>query len=184
MRAVRDGDVAQLGHLFERYHVRLFAYLYRVTDSRAAAEDLVQDVFVRVLKYRATFRDDGRFDTWVFRIARNARNDHFRRAAPVEPLQDDALEHPSPECDPAALLEQERDADRLRRALARLRDDRRELIALARYEGLKHEQIAEILGVGVGTVKVRLHRALLELRDVFHALPEGTTCTATTPDCC
>lgn len=175
MRAVRDGDVTQLGLLFERYHVRLFAYLYRTTGNRTAAEDLVQDVFVRVLKYRATFGDDGRFDTWVFRIARNARNDHFRRVSPDGALDDGALDHPSLEPGPAALLEQGRNADRLRHALSRLRHDRQELIALARFECLKQEQIAEILGISVGAVKVRLHRALLELRDVFHALPEGPT---------
>ena len=79
MRAVRDGDVSQLGQLFERYHARLFEFLNRMTGNRVAAEDLVQDVFVRILKYRGTYRDDGRFETWLFRIARNARADYFRR---------------------------------------------------------------------------------------------------------
>ena len=77
MQAVRDGDVSQLGQLFERYHARLFEFLSRMTGNRVAAEDLVQDVFVRILKYRATYRDDGRFETWLFRIARNARADYF-----------------------------------------------------------------------------------------------------------
>jgi RNA polymerase sigma-70 factor (ECF subfamily) len=63
MRAVRGGDVARLGVLFERYHRALFDFLTRMTGDRAAAEDLVQDVFIRVLKYRATFRDDGSFET-------------------------------------------------------------------------------------------------------------------------
>ena len=65
MRAVREGDLAQLGVLFERHAGGLFDFLSRMTGNRTAAEDLVQDVFVRMLKYRATFRDDGRFETWV-----------------------------------------------------------------------------------------------------------------------
>ena len=68
MRAVRDGDVARLGELFERHHRSVFDFLVRMTGDRASAEDMVQDVFVRMLKYRATFRDDGRFETWMFRI--------------------------------------------------------------------------------------------------------------------
>src|SRR5687767_10543939 len=168
MRAVRDGDVSQLGPLFERYHTRLFAFLYRMTGRRAAAEDLVQDVFVRVLKYRTTFRDEGRFDTWIFRIARNARVDHFRHSVPEDPLEGAVLDRPSPEPGPGVRLERERDHERLECALARLRDDRRELIVLARYEAMPHDQIAEILGVDVGAVKVRLHRAIAELRDLFH----------------
>ena len=73
MEAVRNGDLAKLGILFERHHRALFDFLVRMTGSASTAEDLVQDVFVRVLKYRATWRGEGRFDTWLFRIARNAR---------------------------------------------------------------------------------------------------------------
>src|SRR5687767_15992622 len=94
MRAVREGDLTRLAPLFDRYHLVLFDYLNRMTGSREVAEDLVQDVFVRILKYRATFRDDARFETWVFRIARNARADHFARRGVAEPLSDEALERP------------------------------------------------------------------------------------------
>ena len=79
MIAVRDGDLAKLGLLFERYHTALFDFLSRTTGDRAAAEDLVQDVFVRILKYRRTYRDHSCFETWMFRIARNSRADHFRK---------------------------------------------------------------------------------------------------------
>jgi RNA polymerase sigma factor (sigma-70 family) len=175
MRAVRAGDVAQLAILFERYHRALFEFLARLTGDRGAAEDLVQDVFVRVLKYRATFRDDASFQTWLYRIARNARADYFRRRAPFEPLGDDELERPEPGLSPVRLLENERDRARLRRALLELRDDRREIIILARYQNLKHEQIADILGIDVGAVKVRVHRAIRDLRERFHRLRDETS---------
>ena len=76
MLAVQHGDIPALGVLFERYHAALFDFLSRVTGDRASGEDMVQDVFVRILKYRTTYRDVGSFETWLFRIARNARADH------------------------------------------------------------------------------------------------------------
>jgi RNA polymerase sigma factor (sigma-70 family) len=175
MLAVREGDLAKLGVLFERYHVVLFDFLSRMTGNPTAAEDLVQDIFVRILSYRATFRDDGRFETWVFRIARNARADYFRSRPPVEAIADEALEKPETAAGPAHQLEYGRDVMRLKRALSMLRDDKRELVVLARYRNMKQEQIAALLGVDVGTVKVRLHRAVKELRDIFLGLSDEAT---------
>jgi RNA polymerase sigma-70 factor (ECF subfamily) len=172
MSAVRNGDLPTLGLLFERYHARLFEFLARVTGDRVAAEDLVQDIFVRVLKYRATYQDGYPFATWLFRIARNARADYFRTRAPFDPLSPAALDTPDPGVSPWRQLAATRDHDRLRRALMTLPDETRELIVLARYDGLKHDQIAALLGIGVGAVKVRIHRALRELRERFLQMPD------------
>src|SRR5688572_29675544 len=121
MTAVRSGDLAKLGLLFERYHLPLFDFLARMTGDRTAAEDLVQDIFVRILKYRATFRDDGSFETWLYRIARNARADYFRRRTPVEPLEGEALDQPEKAPGPALQLQSDRERIRLKRALMMLR---------------------------------------------------------------
>jgi RNA polymerase sigma factor (sigma-70 family) len=174
MTAVREGDLAKLGLLFERYHVPLFDFLSRVTGDRQTAEDLVQDIFVRILKYRATFRDGGSFETWVYRIARNARADYFRTRSSLDPLAEEALERPEPGAGPMRQLEADRERARLKKALQLLREDKRELIVLARFQGMKHERIAELLGIEVGAVKVRIHRALKELREIFLELPDGT----------
>jgi RNA polymerase sigma-70 factor (ECF subfamily) len=176
MTAVRGGDVAKLGLLFERYHRPLFDFLARMTGDRAAAEDLVQDVFVRVLKYRATYREEGRFETWVFRIARNARADWFKLRGTPETVLDDAADYPAPVTAVDERLARAGDVARLERALLMLRDDKRELIVLARYRGLKHEAIAELLGVEAGAVKVRIHRAVKELREIFLRLSESPSC--------
>jgi RNA polymerase sigma factor (sigma-70 family) len=167
MRAVRDGDVARLGVLFERHHRSVFDFLVRMTGDRAASEDMVQDVFVRMLKYRATYRDDGSFETWMFRIARNARADYFRTRHAAAEVSDEGVDVQSGSPGPATLLEKGQEIDQLRRALRLIREDRRELIVLARYRGMKYEQIADLLDVDVGTVKVRMHRAVKELRDTF-----------------
>jgi len=176
MLAVRDGDLSSLGMLFERYHAALFDFLSRMTGDRAAAEDLVQDVFLKLLKYRATYRDGGRFETWLFRIARNARADYFRKRRSTEPIGTEEVDVPADTRGPAGDLESQRDLERLQRALLLLREDRRELIVLTRYRGMKHDAIAELLGVDAGTVKVRLHRALKELREIFLNLAERPSC--------
>jgi RNA polymerase sigma factor (sigma-70 family) len=180
MRAVRDGDLGKLGKLFERHHVALFDFLSRMTGDRTAAEDLTQDVFVRMLKYRGTFRNDGRFETWMFHIARNARADYFRRRAAVE-LNDGGINTATDAPGPAHLVERDEQTSLLRRALLQLSEDRRELIILARYRGMKHEAIAELLGVDTGTVKVRIHRALKELRVIFLRLAGEKSWSAKTP---
>jgi len=179
MRAVRDGDLGKLGILFERHHVALFDFLSRMTGDRTAAEDLTQDVFLRMLKYRGTFRDEGRFETWMSHIARNARTDYFRRRAAVE--MTDGIDVAADPPGPTDAVERDEQTTLLRRALLQLPEDRRELIILARYRGLKHEAIADVLGVDSGTVKVRIHRALRELREIFLKLAGDQSWTAKAP---
>jgi RNA polymerase sigma factor (sigma-70 family) len=180
MRAVRDGDLGKLAVLFDRYHLGLFDFLNRMSGRRDVAEDLVQEVFLRILKYRATYRDDARFETWVFRIARNARADYFTKRDTVEPLSEEAMASPDEALGPEAELARQGEAALLRRALMSLREDRRELLIFARYREMKHEAIAELLGIDTGTVKVRIHRALNELRDIFLLMAEKSACEVKT----
>ena len=176
MRAVRDGDLPKLGSLFDRHHRPLFDFLTRMTGNPHTAEDLVQEVFLRILKYRASYRDGASFETWAFRIARNVRADYFSTRDPASPLTEEAMESPDGAPGPEGQLEQELESVRLQTALMSLREDRRELLVLARYQGMKHEAIAELLGIDVGAVKVRIHRALKELREIFLRISETPTC--------
>lgn len=182
MRAVRAGDCGQLSGLFERYHTALFDFLCRTTGDRAAAEDLVQDVFVRILKYRHTYRDDSCFETWLFRIARNARADFFRRRTAMRMVDLEQVEPSADDPDPIAGLQMSADTARLKRALMRMPADKRELLVLARYRNMRYEQIAAVLEIEVGAVKVRVHRALKQLREMFEQLTnEETPCGVKTP---
>ncbi len=169
MGRVRDGDVALLGELFERHHQRLFHFFLRLARSRQAAEDLVQEVFVRMLKYRHTFRSESEFVPWMFTLARNAATDLYRARPKELPQEPDA---PEPEADlphPIAGLERAEQEARLRRALARLDPAKREILLLARFSELKYDRIAEQVGISEGAVKVRVHRAMKELKAAFLA---------------
>jgi RNA polymerase sigma factor (sigma-70 family) len=179
MQAVQRGDLAKLGGLFERHHLAVFDFLARMTGSRAIAEDLVQDVFERILKYRATYHGDAPFSAWLFRIARNARADHYRRRLLTAPFLE-GTDSEDPSAGPEAEAVNDSEAARLQRALLLLRDDKRELIVLARYREMKYEAIAELLGVDVATIKVRVHRALKELRDIFLNLESRPSCDVKT----
>jgi RNA polymerase sigma-70 factor (ECF subfamily) len=172
---------AEFARLIAPHLDALFRAAYRLTGNRPDAEDLVQDVFVRILKYRRTFQEDGSFETWVFRVARNARSDHFRTRRAVQPLGDDDIQATAP--GPGQQFErgqqQQRERALLKRALMQLADDKRELLVLARYRSMNYQRIAGVLGIEVGAVKVRVHRAMKELRDIFFRLTdEDKTCSA------
>ena len=167
MAQVRDGDVDKLATLFERNHKRLFNFFLRTTGSHPASEDLVQEVFMRILKYRHTFRAGSEFAPWMYQMARNASADHFERDA-RQPIAVGS-EHELPELpvggrSAAEELERSESAERVRAALMRLPPEKREVLVLSRYELLRYEEIAGLLGCSVGAVKLRVHRALKDLR--------------------
>lgn len=168
MQAVKDGEVGKLGILFERHHSQLFNFLLRLTGDRQLSEDLVQEVFVRVLKYRHTYRGESQFTTWMFQIARHAHIDHFRKYAREDTMvKEEADEMVSPQAAPVQQIEQEQEAQLLREALARLPEEKREVLLLSRFHHLKYEEIAKILNCSVGAVKGKVFRAVQDLRERF-----------------
>jgi len=167
MRQVRGGRTAALATLFERHHARLYRYCLRMTGQRSAAEDVVQETFMKMLKYKATFRDDSELVPWMFGIGRNACLAHLRRTA-NERVSDDVgeLEETATHDDSHSHDEHEL----VRRALLHLPVDRREVLVLSRYEFKSYEEIAVVLDCSVGAVKVRVHRALKQLREIYLGL--------------
>ena len=79
MLAVANGEIDLLGILFERHKAMLYKFFYNVNRDATLSEDMVQNVFMRILQYRERFRGDGEFRYWMFRIARNVQADHFRK---------------------------------------------------------------------------------------------------------
>lgn len=172
MIAVRAGDVAKLGPIFERYQQRLYAFFLRLTNQPALSEDLVQVVFYRILKYRHTYRDEGKFTAWIYHLARKVAADHFRKhakaAAPTDPV--DLQEHPDELASPDTRAVATDDLSLLQTALARLSLENREVLVLSRLQNVEHREIARLLDTTTGAVKVRAHRALKELREIYFRL--------------
>ena len=177
MLAVRDGELDALGELFERHHGPLYGFLVKLTDNRTAAEDIVQTVFQRMLKYRHTYRDDGSFTAWMYHLARRCSADHFRKASVAPHATDpfDLNDHADESPHAAHQATARDDHALLHAALARLDRDAREVLLLSRFQELSFAEISAILECSVGAAKVRAHRALHELRDIYFRLQAGRT---------
>jgi RNA polymerase sigma factor (sigma-70 family) len=179
MTALQTGDVSRLALLFERHHRALFNFFLRLTADRQASEDLVQDVFLRILKYHATYRPGSQFRAWMYQLARHAYLDRRKPASREVPLDALVSEPPSPALHASDALQQDQQAALVRRALARLPEDKREVLVLSRYQGLSYEQVGTLLGIEVGAVKVRVYRAVRALRAILLDLSgESSSCRA------
>ena len=183
MLKVKSGDLDKLGLLFERYNRRLFGYFYRLTRRRELSEDLVQGVFERILKYRYTYENSGAFSTWIFQIARNLHMDHLRKQYNGHTQDDEVnLDAMHDDTYPVHMkLTDEGDSrkaakiDLLKCALDRLDPKKKEPLILSRYEGFTYKEIASITDCSVSAVKVRVFRAMNELREIIHEMQNEKT---------
>ena len=163
---VRNGTGEMLGVLFSRYHSPLFNFYCKLTGDRSLSEDLVQDVFYRILKYRQTYKPGTSFKTWMYQIARNARLDNFRKQRPQVELE----ESMAPVVVPTDNVQQSQETALLHRALMQLPEEKREVLVLSRFQELKYEEIAVLLGCQPNAVKVKVFRALKDLREIYQQL--------------
>jgi RNA polymerase sigma factor (sigma-70 family) len=171
MLKVKEGDLDKLGLLFERYKKPLFGFFYGMTHDGELSEDLVQNVFFRILKYRYLFRGEGDFKTWMFHIARNVSHDHFRknkiqRKESIENWEDRLTNDENR----ATQFKQDDELQLLSMAMDRLPEDKKEILLLSKFQDKKYKEIGEILGCTEGAVKVKVFRALQELKEVYHQL--------------
>lgn len=172
----RRGDLPAFEELVRRYERRVYAIALRSSGSPEDAADIVQEVFLRAWRSIESFRGDSGFSTWLFRITVNQCIDHARRqrSQPVtQPLTigEDEDERPLP--DPAPTPEERLDTRELGRALAdalaQISEEHRRIVLLRDVSGLSYTEIAEALEISEGTVKSRLSRARLALREILLA---------------
>ena len=174
MEMVKEGDTGKLAILFERYHIRLFNFFLRLSGGqREQSEDLVQEVFIRILKYRTTYDDRNLFVVWMYRISRNVFNDHLKKRKPEYENNELIERSPSSVMTPGEKLEKEQLEDKLNEALWKLPVDKREILIMSKYEKLKCREIADILNCRTGAVKVRIFRSLKELEKKYIELIGG-----------
>ncbi|MEX2092750.1 MAG: sigma-70 family RNA polymerase sigma factor [Pirellulales bacterium] len=163
------GEPAAFGELVLRYQDRLYNSLVRVLGSAEDARDAVQDAFVQAFVKLETFRGSSAFYTWLYRIAFNTAMSHARRKRPTRSLDEERTNRGREPVDgqptAEARLDTSERATQVQRALAELSAEHREVIVLREMDGCKYEEIAEMLELPVGTVRSRLFRARLELRD-------------------
>jgi RNA polymerase sigma-70 factor (ECF subfamily) len=174
--ACRAGRTEAFGVLVSRYQDRLYPTVLRLAGCAEDAQDLMQDAFLQAFRKLGRFHGESSFYTWVYRIAVNlALSGHRRRRAagrrrdrvPGAALA--TVSDPRAD-DPSAPLERA-ERDRLvQAALSALAPDHRAVVVMKEFDGLRYDEIGAILGVPVGTVRSRLHRARCELRTRLHAL--------------
>ncbi|SFQ45516.1 RNA polymerase sigma-70 factor, ECF subfamily [Pseudarcicella hirudinis] len=169
MLKVKAGDLDKMGLLFERYHRSLYGFLFHMTNQKEASEDMVQNVFYRMLKYRNSFSGDGAFRTWMYHLARNVLKDYVKsnnRSAFQYDLKE-IEERISGGSTADQLLEKEQELQALETALAGLSAENKELLVLSRYQELSYQEIAQILDTTEGAIKVRVHRAMNQLKSIY-----------------
>ncbi len=168
------GQTAALDQLVGRHYASLLGYLARVLGDRAAAEDLAQETFYRILRRSATYRQDRPFKPWLYAIATNLVRDSFR-LADNRHVSDQELDEQMAEnsVDVEAAVDHRDEAARVRRAIGQLSLGFRSVVILRYYVGLTLPDIAAALDLPLGTVKSRLHAATLKLEDSLSSIVEG-----------
>ena len=169
MLKVKSGDLEKMGLLYERHKKKLFGFFYNINSNASLSEDLVQNVFVRMMKYRHTFTGQGQFLAWMFSTARNVQHDLFKKNNKHRSTYEiGTVEYKVEDTDDQESLNDRKDAiSILNRALLKLPKEKREILILRKFKEMKFSEIGEVLGCSEGAAKVKAHRALKELKHVF-----------------
>jgi RNA polymerase sigma-70 factor (ECF subfamily) len=172
------GNSAAFGVLVRRYQDRLYNTVFRLVGNAEDAQDVVQEAFLNAYQSLEGFKGDSLFFTWLYRIAVNSAISFKRKRRVVIPIDaarggepgvPQGVEPPDPSelSRPGHALEQQEQERRIQRALSRLSPEHRAVLILKDMEGQKYEAMAEVLQVPIGTIRSRLHRARLELRELL-----------------
>ena len=169
MRRIQSGETQLMGILYERHKLSLFNYFLRCTSDRVISEDMVHNVFLKVMKNTHNFSGTGEFRYWLFRIARNSWIDNTKKKEPVlKAVALDGVHHKSSFLDePDTSIMEQRKA-KLRNALECLSEEKRDAIILSRYQGMDYKMIAEISDCTESAVKSRVMRGLSEIRKMVN----------------
>lgn len=174
VRAVLAGDVAQYAILVRRYQDRYARFAQRLLGSMDAAEDAVQDAFIRAYEQLGRCREPDNFVGWFFLILRNRCLAEQRSRKTIVPLESELGRQPaSDRADRRAEAEDERRA--LNDAIAALTPEQREVFVLRHIEGWSYESIAQHTGVSVAALKMRMHRGYDRLRELLGPIWDGTS---------
>lgn len=188
MLQVRDGDAAAFTELVLRYQNRLLTVLEHLVGNREQAEDLAQDVFVRVFKARERYEPEAKFSTWLFTIANNVASNALRsrsrrrevgvpegNGADSTPMALDQLAKAASGFMPTRALDKAEQAEMVRSAVAALSERQRMALLLAKFEGMSYQDIAQTMGLSVQAIKSLLSRARVNLKEILTPYVERGT---------
>ncbi|MEM9547731.1 MAG: RNA polymerase sigma factor [Bacteroidota bacterium] len=166
MNLVVKGDIKKASVLFDRYHVNVYSYLLKVNRDKMLAEDLTQNVFEKMIKYKSSFDGKKSFKAWLFTIVRNANIDHHRKRK-YDSLDDSYLQVESTERDAQKQLESKEGSAHLMAAINMLPEEEKEILMLSKFERLKYAEISRIMGLSESALKVKAHRSIKKLRTIL-----------------
>jgi RNA polymerase sigma-70 factor (ECF subfamily) len=175
MRIVQAGDYSPASEIYDRYSGRIYNFAFRFLKNAEAAEDAVQEVFVKMMRHANQFNGDAKLSTWLFSITANWCRDYLRKADNKNKENADVLVSlPTPsELAPDRNLERRENEQLVRKALDALTAEQREAILLSRYQGLSYAEIAQIAGCSEGAVKTRVFRAMETLKKTLAGEARG-----------
>src|SRR5436309_9628340 len=188
MLEVRRGDAAAFEELVRRYRDRLLTILEHLVGHREQAEDLAQDVFVRVFKARERYTPDAKFSTWLFTIANNVASNALRSrsrrrevgvpegsGADSVPMSLDQMAKAASGFMPTRALDKAEQAEMVRGAVANLNERQRMALLLAKFEGMSYQDIGQTMGLSVQAIKSLLSRARVNLKEMLTPYVETGT---------
>ena len=162
MKEVAGNNLEVLRILFDRHHKHVFNFIYKMCGDRMLSEDMTQDVFYKILKYRSSY-NEGKFVSWMFSIARNNLISHFQRSKENHV----SLKVVHYQNLPEEENHQREGFDQLQQALDQLNPEDKELLVLHKLQNVSHQEIAEIVGSTPGAVKTKTSRALKKLKEIY-----------------
>jgi RNA polymerase sigma-70 factor (ECF subfamily) len=187
MERFRDGDDDAFPSIVQRFQRPLVNFFYRLTWDRFTSEDYAQEVFVRLIRHRKSYRRKAKFSTYLFRIAKNYWIDRYRERVKAPKMISlnltvgtgegrglslgDMVEGKVPA--PAEELNRKDIGERLKDAVSRLPEEQRLVFVLSENQGLKYAEISEVMEIPVGTVKSRMHAAMRRLRVLLKDVYDG-----------
>jgi RNA polymerase sigma factor (sigma-70 family) len=166
MESVKNGNLAEMSVLFERYHLKLYNFFLKMGLKRDISQDLTQNLFYRMIKYRHSYKEGNSFKSWIYQIARNLHTDYCNNQKKTDDLFMLTETYPE-EITADTEVYGEDDFERLDRAFSELSSSQKEIIVLSRYQGLKYGEISSIINQSVPAIKVAMHRAIRQLRNIY-----------------
>lgn len=167
MKQLARGNKSAAGILYDRNHKQVYGYFVRMTHDVEASRDLTQNVFLKILKYSHSWKEDKVFAYWLFRIARNVLVDYYRGSKKFFALEEEEKVASMDQADSIKAMEAKESLDFLLEAMSQLPPAYREVIELNRFQGFTYKEIASTISSNENAVKVKTFRAIKKLKEIY-----------------